>query len=167
MSDQVVTGWEGDFDVAFPCPCEERTCDQNGTMASYDSDGDCEPQQCEWCFRNRLPVKDFIRALLSHQKALSRAEVLEEISGKVEAERLEFMTYRPSRFNGKPRQGYKLVKDFMATTTKQAVKEDRERIANWLDKNLERYHSAKDCLHKGNCLTKERLLASLKEEGGV
>lgn len=44
----------------------------------------------------------------------------------------------------------------------QAEQRERERIATWLDKNLERYHSAEDCPHKGNCLTKEDLLSALK-----
>ena len=51
------------FDEKFPC--KENECNNNGIMLGYDSDGDIEQQQCQYCFECRLPQKDFIAASIA------------------------------------------------------------------------------------------------------
>lgn len=39
--------------------CPDKNCDNKGTIATYDSRGDVEPQQCEWChYRDRSVALD-------------------------------------------------------------------------------------------------------------
>lgn len=43
--------------------CINPTCDQNGTAMSMGKDGEPEPEQCEYCHRERLPLLDVLAKL--------------------------------------------------------------------------------------------------------
>jgi len=64
-----------EFDEKFPCI--QGQCDNNGTLRG--SDGD--PEQCQYCYEHRLPIKSFIESLLKSKQ--------EEIEGEMEQIREE------------------------------------------------------------------------------
>lgn len=71
-----------DFDKQFPCI--EQHCNDNGTISTCNQDGDVEPQQCQYCYENRLPIKEFIKnAEQQIREELFSDEKIEGISEKI------------------------------------------------------------------------------------
>jgi hypothetical protein len=60
-----------EFDEKFPCI--ESNCNNNGTITSGNEESGPEPEQCQYCFEYRLPVKQFI----SKVRATDRAAIVE------------------------------------------------------------------------------------------
>ena len=65
--------WREEFDEKFPCI--QGQCDNNGTIRG--SNGD--PEQCQYCYEYRLPIKSFIESILQ--------------SKQEEIEKVKFTTY--------------------------------------------------------------------------
>ncbi len=53
-----------EFDKIFPCI--DPTCDNGGTAVGG-SPEEPEPLQCEYCYRERLPLKDWLRKTLTER----------------------------------------------------------------------------------------------------
>jgi len=74
--------WKERFDELLPCI--NIDCDNNGIIAVQDIDHDGEttwyPEQCEYCYKVRLPIKDFIEALLKETEQRVAKEIFKDIS---------------------------------------------------------------------------------------
>jgi hypothetical protein len=51
-----------EFEKEFTCIT--HGCDGNGTIPVQNSEGEWEPEQCEYCFVKRFPARDFLRLSL-------------------------------------------------------------------------------------------------------
>ena len=65
---------EEKFDKLLPCVMSG--CSNDGIIPEQDGEGDWQPSQCEYCYKVRFPVKDFINKLLKEER--------EEIQGDIE-----------------------------------------------------------------------------------
>jgi len=43
--------------------CPNSSCDQNGTIANQVAEGEWEPEQCQFCYQVRLPLKEKFASL--------------------------------------------------------------------------------------------------------
>ena len=49
-------------------PCKEHNCDSNGNTCCQISEDECEQQQCQNCFENRMPIADWWIAQIAEMK---------------------------------------------------------------------------------------------------
>lgn len=75
LTEQLLAEFDRDF------PCRDPHCDDNGTTysTSTNESGEPQPEQCEYCYRERLPYKENLR------KALRRMGEAERQCGRDEA----------------------------------------------------------------------------------
>lgn len=71
---------ERKFNAIFPCVNPQ--CDNHGTLTVMGSGGEPEPEQCEYCYRERLPLKELFTTHGALEYARGRSEALEE-AGKI------------------------------------------------------------------------------------
>ena len=55
-----------EFDKLFPCI--EAGCNNDGTIPEQDREGDWQPSQCEYCFKIRFPLFEWIESLLEKER---------------------------------------------------------------------------------------------------
>ena len=59
--------------------CLDSYCDGNGTTVTVGIDGNPEPAQCEYCYRERFPAIEDFRTTLHHQLQKAREELAAEV----------------------------------------------------------------------------------------
>ena len=71
-----------EFDKLFPCI--EAGCNNDGTIPEQDREGDWQPSQCEYCFKIRFPLFEWIEHLLDKEMEAVLDEVDKKVIGKNE-----------------------------------------------------------------------------------
>jgi len=70
-------------------PCVSNCCNQKGVLTVQGAYGQPEQEQCEYCYRERFPIQDWLRqALLSHEEKVV-ARVREQIVDAVDLTKRE------------------------------------------------------------------------------
>ncbi len=61
-------------------PCIDPQCDNHGTTITVNSDGEPEQMQCEYCYRERFPILDFIHQELQKARDELAAEIIKDVN---------------------------------------------------------------------------------------
>jgi hypothetical protein len=69
-----------EFDEKFPCI--QSNCDNNGTLTVGSFEEGAEAEQCQYCFENRLPYKEFLSQKLKEYARAEKIEMLKRFRDK-------------------------------------------------------------------------------------
>ena len=76
QSVSVEENWKEGFKKLMPCINPQ--CDNEGTIPNRVSEDEWEPEQCEYCYRERFPIREFIESTL-HTHSLATEEKNERL----------------------------------------------------------------------------------------
>ena len=59
--------------------CIQSGCDNNGTIAVRNQEGDWEPEQCQFCDEYILPLKDLIKEAIQFGREEREGEIKKDL----------------------------------------------------------------------------------------